>query len=254
MDSNTPTGIRSVRTAFETLEFLRDSEGARVTEVADGLSVSKSTAHSHLTTLESLGYVVKINGIYQVGLQFLELGHYARARYSLYEAAKSEADQLVRATGERCQVMVVEDIQGTYIYQTTGEQAVQTASHIGSTVDLHCTAVGKSYLAHLPEDELEAYLGKVDLSARTEKTITTETELLDQLEATRKRGYATNHEESIKGMLAVGAPILTEEDEVLGAISMSIPTTRAEGPIHDSELPEQIQRSARVVAIKATYS
>ena len=185
MDSNTSTGIRSVRTAFETLAFLRDNGGARVTEVADELSVSKSTAHSHLTTLESLGYVVKIDGVYQVGLQFLELGHHARARYSLYEAAKSEADQLVRATGERCQVMVVEDVQGTYIYQTTGEQAVQTASHIGSTVDLYCTAAGKSYLAHLPENELEAYLGKIDLSARTENTITTETELLDQLEATR---------------------------------------------------------------------
>lgn len=246
--------IKSVETSYEILEYIRDHEGVGATDVANALSVSKSTAHGHLSTLESLGYLIKTDDEYRIGLQFLELGHHARSRYNLYEAAKSEADQLAQTTGERCQVMVVEDFQGVYIYQTAGEQAVQTDSHIGSPVELHCTAVGKSYLAHLPEDELEAYLETVGLPARTDHTITDRAEFLAELEQVRERGYALNLEERIEGMRAVGAPILTDSGEILGSISVSVPTTRIEDTVHESELPEQVQRSARVITIKTTYS
>lgn len=254
MTDGTTGRVQSVETAFEVLEYIQNNEGVGVTDIADALSVSKSTAHGHLSTLTSLGYLVKIDGTYRIGLQFLELGHHARARYNLYEAAKSEADQLAQTTGERCQVMVVEDFRGVYIYQTAGEQAIQTDSHIGSTVDLHCTAVGKSYLASLPEAELETYLEEVGLQPRTEHTITDREAFLEELEAVREQGYALNLEERIAGMRAVGAPILTDEGEILGAISVSVPTTRIEDTVHESELPEQVQRSARVITIKTTYS
>lgn len=254
MTASTPSRIQSVETTFEVLEYIRDNEGGGVTDVANALSVSKSTAHGHLSTLTSLGYIVKLDGTYRIGLQFLELGHHARSRYNLYEAAKSEADQLAQTTGERCQVMVVEDFRGVYIYQTAGEKAVQTDSHIGSTVELHCTAVGKSYLASLPEAELERYLNEVGLTTRTEYTITDREEFLAELEKIRNQGYALNLEERIAGMRAVGAPILTENGDALGAISVSVPTTRIEETVHESDLPKQVQRSARVITIKTTYS
>lgn len=254
MEDDTSDGIRSVETTFDVLEYVRDNDGAGITDIATALSISKSTAHSHLTTLESLGYVIKVDGTYRLGLKFLELGHQARSRYNLYEAAKFEADQLARTTGERCQVMVAENLRGVYIYQTAGEQAVQTDSHIGSTVNLHCTAVGKSYLAHVPDDDLDTYLNDVGLSKQTEHTITDQSAFLDELETVRERGYATNHEERIEGMRAVGTPILTDDGEVLGAISVSVPTTRIDDTVHESDLPEQVQRSARVITIRTTYS
>ena len=246
--------IQSVETAFTIIEYIRDNEGAGVTDVAKALSVSKSTAHDHLSTLTSLGYVVKAEKEYQIALQFLGLGHHARARYSLYEAAKSEADQLAQSTGERCQVMVAENYRGIYIYQTAGEQAVQTDSHIGSEVELHSTAVGKSYLAHLPEDDLDIYFDTVGLPARTEHTITDKETLLNELKTIREQGYALNLEERIAGMRAVGAPVLTDEGKTLGAISVSVPTTRIDDTIDESKLPEQIKRAARVITIKTTYS
>lgn len=254
MTAGAPRQIQSVKTTFEILEFIRDNRGARVTDVASALSVSKSTAHGHLSTLTALGYVVKVDGKYRIGLQFLELGHHARDRYNLYEAVKSEIDRLAQSTGERCQVMVSEGYRGTYIYQTAGDQSIQTDSHIGSTVELHCTAVGKSYLAHLSEAELEAYLETVSLPARTERTITDREAFLDELETIRERGYALNLEEKITGMRAVGAPILTDDGDVLGAISVSVPTTHVDDIVNESELPEQVRRSARVITIKTTYN
>lgn len=254
MEGEQTNRIRSVETAFSVLKHVKENEGAGVTAIANALSVSKSTAHSHLRTLESLGYLVETDDGYRTSLRFLEFGHHARAKYNLYESGKSEADQLAQSTGERCQIMVVEDFRGVYIYQTAGDQAVRTDSHIGSDVDLHATAVGKSYLAHLSSEELETYLERVGLPARTDQTITDRDEFLAELEQVREQGYAVNHEERIEGMRAVGAPILTEEGDVLGSISVSVPTTRIEGDIHDTDLPGHLQRSARVITLKTTYS
>ena len=253
MTGNTSTNIRSVETAFDVLEYVRNNEGGSVTAIAEALSISKSTAHSHLNTLESLGYIVKIDNDYRISLRFLEFGHHARSRHSIYEAAKSEADELAQSTGERCQVMAAENFRGTYIYQTAGEQAVTTDSHIGSPVDLHCTAVGKCYLAHLPEDELQKYLKEAAFKQRTGQTITDKETFVAELEEVHERGYALNLEERIEGMQAVGAPILADNGDVLGAISVSVPTTRIEDSIHDTDLPEQIQRSARVITLRTTY-
>jgi len=56
-------------------------------------------------------------------------------------------------------------------------------------------------------------------------------------------------------MRAVGAPILSADDgHVLGAISVSGPTTRMNGTWYHEEVPEMVAQSARIIGIRATYS
>src|SRR3712207_7733189 len=50
-------------------------------------------------------------------------------------------------------------------------------------------------LAHRAEAEIEAYLGRVRLEARTPKTVTDKSELRAILQATRAQGYAIVNEE-----------------------------------------------------------
>lgn len=119
---------------------------------------------------------------------------------------------------------------------------------------IHTTAVGKSYLAFLPTDERDALLDELELENRTENTLTDRAALTAELDAVRDRGYAFNDEERIAGMHAVGAPILSDDDRVLGAISVSGPTTRLNGSWYREEVPELVQQSARIIGLKATYS
>lgn len=58
-----------------------------MTELADTLDLAKSTVHSHLQTLVDLGYVVREDGTFQLGLQFLGLGERVRAHQNHYEVA-----------------------------------------------------------------------------------------------------------------------------------------------------------------------
>lgn len=253
MTGGNTTGVRATETSFAVVEEIADRGSAGVTELATVLDVSKSTIHSHLQTLSNLGYIVREDDKYRLGLRFLTLGDLSRREHELYHAARQEVDELVDSVGERGQVMVEENAQGIYVYQVKSDRGVQTDSHTGTTVDLHATAVGKSYLAHLSEDEAAALIDRIDLHPRTANTIDDRDDLVAELDRIRERGYAFNDEERINGMRAVGAPILTDDVDVLGALSISGPTTRLNGEWYREEVPEMVQQAARVIGIKATY-
>lgn len=253
---NTDPGavVGATKTSFGIIEQLQRQQGTGVTELAEALDVSKSTVHNHLQTLRQLGYVVKDDGEYRLGLRFLGLGDRARERHSLYHVAKPEVDNLVGAVGERVQVMVEEDNVGMYIYQSLADQAIRTDSHIGTVINLHATAVGKAYLAHLSDDERSTLLDQLELTEQTPNTLTDRTTLESELDEIANQGYAFNDEERTVGMRAVGAPILSDDDRVLGGISVSGPTTRMTGNWFRKEVPDMVSQSARVIGIKATYS
>lgn len=244
--------IAATKRSFAIIETLRGVEEAGVSEIAASLDLSKSTVHNHLQTLQELGYVVPTDDGYALGLDFLDLGDHARRRHNLYHAAKGEMDQLVESVGERGQVMVEERGRGVYIYQIKTDQAIQTDSHVGTTVDLHTTAVGKSYLAFAPEAKREAVLSGT-LDAATKNTITDPETLRREFATIRERGYSFNEEEKLTGMRAIGAPIRSDDGSVLGAISISGPTTRLNGDWYREEVPSMVRQTARIIGIRATY-
>lgn len=246
--------VGATETSFAIIEQLRRTGGAGITDLATTLDRSKSTVHKHLTTLRELGYVTRDGDTYTLGLRFLGLGDRARTRTGMYEVAKAETDNLVESVDERAQVMVEEEGRGIYIYQAKSDQAIRTDSHIGTTVPLHATAVGKSYLAFLSDDERDALFDQLEFEDRTENTLTDRESLVAELDAVRDRGYAFNDEERIAGMHAVGAPILSDDGRVLGSISVSGPTTRLSGSWYREEVPKLVQQSARIIGLKATYS
>jgi DNA-binding IclR family transcriptional regulator len=248
--------IGATERSFDIVERLAETpEGAEISALAAEMDAAKSTVYNHLQTLRELGYVVKRGDRYALGLQFLTLGDRARRRYPLYHYAKRETDSLVEAVGERAQVMVEENARGVYIYQTKADGAVQTDSHTGTVVSLHATAVGKAYLAFLPEAERDRVLGASALAAETPNTVTDRERLLADLQTVRERGYAVNDEEKTMGMRAVGAPIRSDDDgTVLGAISVSGPTTRMDGEWFREEVPEMVRQAAQVIGIRVTYS
>ncbi|MGM0718303.1 MAG: IclR family transcriptional regulator [Halobacteriota archaeon] len=246
--------IKSVGRLFDIVEHMGENGVVTVTAVADDLDLAKSTAHSYLSSLVTRGYAIRQSDGYRLSLEFLSLGDRARRHHGLYMRAKPEIDELAASTGERVQLMVREGSSGVYIYQTQGTNAVQTDSHVGTTVALHATAVGKAYLAFLPEETVDAVLKASGLEAITDETITKLDELLADLATIRDRGYATNMEERITGMRAIGAPICDQTGTAIAAISLSAPTTRLQGEKLRTEIPEQVLQTARVIEIKTTYS
>jgi DNA-binding IclR family transcriptional regulator len=111
-----------------------------------------------------------------------------------------------------------------FIDQVIGSQRLRTASAVGETFPLYCTANGKAYLAQLSDPAIEALIGRA-YEARTNKTLTRIDALLAELKSARRSGIAFDREEHTLGICAVGVAL----QDPLGnsvAISVPVPTQR----------------------------
>ncbi|WP_207589942.1 IclR family transcriptional regulator domain-containing protein [Halomontanus rarus] len=246
--------VKTTTTTFTIVEALKELGSCGVTELANHLKLPKSTVHNYLSTLEQEEYVKKEGNTYSVGIRFLELGAYARDCMQIYDIAKPEVDRLADETRELANLMIEEHGHGVYIHQAKGEQAVQVDSYVGTRVDLHATALGKSILAHLPEDRVDTIVDNHGLPQRTKRTVSTREELEEELELVRERGYATDDEERLKGLRCVAAPIQTSDGRVLGAVSASGPVNRMQEEYFEDELPNRVLETVNVIELNVTYS
>lgn len=246
--------IKGAEKTMRVVEALKELDGARVTELADHVGLSKGTVHDYLSTLREHNYVVKDGDEYHVGLAFFEVGEYARDRIDVYHVAKPEVTKLAEETGELANFLYEEHGLGVYLYRSRGQNAVSLDTHTGKRRYLHNTALGKAILAHLPEERVEAILDRHGLPRATRHTITDREALHEELAAIRERGYAFCNQERVEGLHCVAAPIQDRSGTALGAISVAGPSTRIKDGRLTEELPEKVLQAANVVEINANYS
>lgn len=246
--------VKTTQTTFRILEALKERNEATVTELTEEFDLSKSSLHNYLNTLEEDGYVIKEKNSYRIGLRLLDLGGHARHKQRLYDIAKDEVTTLAEETGELANLLVEEQGRGIYLHRAHGEDAVMTDSYIGQQVYLHNTALGNTILAHLPRSRVEEILDRHGMPAATENTITDRKELFQTLEDIRQKGYALDDEARVKGLRCVAVPIINNNDEVEGAISISGPTSRFEGERFQEELPTKLQKVVNIIELNITYT
>lgn len=223
-----------------------------VSELAMEQDIPTSTAHVHLKTLHSLGYVVKKDGAYRLGLRFLRDGSAVRQRQHIYQIGKDEIDALATDTEEVANLGVEENGQRVLLYQSEGSEAVYDNAPIGEYTNMHWTALGKALLAHLPQARVDDIVATYGLPAKTEHTIATREELHTELDAIRDQGYALEDEERRPGIRSVSFP-LTVDDSVVGAISISGTKNRLnEERINDGFL-KQLHDAANIITVRYAY-
>ncbi|MFO7926466.1 IclR family transcriptional regulator [Natronomonas sp.] len=245
--------VEAVQTTLDIIEMLQQQESAGVTELASELDRSKGTVHSHLATLLENEYIVKTDDGYRLSLRYLDLGETVKNRINGYDIVTSEIDSLADKCGELAQFATHEHGRIVYLYKSGGKDAVQTASSIGKREFMHCVSLGKSVLAFMSEDRVDAIVDKHGLPTSTDNTITTRSELHECLAEIRERGYAFDEEEKIEGVRCAAVPI-TANGEIFGAISVSGPSTRMEGEWYREELPDMLTRSANVIEINTKFA
>lgn len=225
--------VKTSETAFDIVERVRELDGARLTTLARELDLAKSTVHRHVGTLERRGYLVCTDGVYDLGMRFLKLGTAVQRRSEGYVLAEEKVEELAGETGERAQFLVEENGYAVYVHVARGEHAVRTDPGPGSRIPIHSAAAGKAILASIPWARVEEIIDQRGLVDQTSATITDPDVLRSELESVRQRGYAFNDEESLDGLLAIGAPVETLDGGALGALSISGPTHRMRGKIDD---------------------
>lgn len=249
MAKNAKHPVRTTEKSLKIVELISAFNGARLTELASELDMSKSTIYNHLSTLEEHGYTIKEDGVYRLSLKFLNLGGRVRNNMGLYQTAEPQVNRLAEETGELANLMTEELGQGIHLYRAKGSFAIDPHTYAGLRTHLHTTGLGKAMLAHLSESEVTGVIETQGLPAKTTNTITDPKNLLDELDRIRERGYAFDDEEHLKGLRCVAAPIQTARGQALGAISISAPTNRLKGNRFKHEIPDLVMSSANVIEL-----
>jgi len=236
-------------------ERLMELDGATLSDVSAEMDLAKSTAYAHLETLRDGGYLVKEDGTYHVGLQFLNLGGYAATRKRSYKLAREKVRQIADATNERAQFIVEENGVGYYVFiDSESTMAVETDVRPGKLTFLHTTAAGKAILANLPRRRVEEIVESRGLPGQTERTITDPAALFEELELVRERGYAYNRSERVEKQWAVGVPVVGPGGTVVGGLSVSGPEHRMKGDRYRDELPSLLLGVANELELNLAYA
>jgi IclR family acetate operon transcriptional repressor len=245
--------VRTTARSFDIIETLRELDSARLTEIAEHLDLPNSTIHNHLNTLVQRGYVIREGDMYRVSLRFLDFGEYARSRRKVYKVAKPEIDTLAAESGETANLLVEENGRGVYLYTAQPQNAIPLDVYPGKHVVLHATALGKVLLTHFPEGRTQTILDQRGLSPQTQKTIVDRDELFDELEVIREQSYAVDDEERVRGMRCVAVAIKNENGMVIGAISVSGPSSRLSANPTEGLL-DDLLRTKNIIELKLAHS
>lgn len=248
-----PRTLETLERALTVIEAIQELNGARVSELAEHLDLPQSTVHGYLSTLQRNRYLVKTGDEYDIGLKFLNVGGYVTDREPGYDFAREKVKELARETGERAQFIVEEYGRGTYIHTETEDSAVQIDARIGKEKPLHASAAGKAILSTFSQDRVDAVIDRWGQPQLTEHTITDRDRLLDELETTAERGYSLNREESVKGLHAVGAPVMNPDGACFGALSVSAPSNRFQGERFNEDVPILVLGAANDIELRLAY-
>jgi len=244
--------VKSVVRAFEVVGVLREQGAVRIDDVASALDIPTSTAHVHLKTLESVGYVVQDDDGYHLSCRSLRDGVTVRQRKNVYRSTKSEVDALADITGEVANLGIEENGQRVILYQAEGTEAVYDNAPIGEYTNMHWTALGKAILAHLPDDYVDQIVETYGLPSATSATITARDHLDEELARIVDRNYALEDEERRQGIRSIASPIIVE-DTVVGSISVSGPKERLDDDRIENELLPELRNTVNVVEVKYAY-
>ncbi|MBI3668008.1 MAG: IclR family transcriptional regulator [Acidobacteria bacterium] len=199
-------------------------------EITQSVNLAKTTVHRLLYSMKKLGYVEQSldTGLYMLSQKFFELGRAGLPYQRVVTVARPLLENLRLRCGESVHIAVLEKGLITFIAVVESPNPYRCAAIPGEVSYAHSTAVGKCLLASLSEEEVENVIREHGLPKLARNTITSGTQLLDELRRVRDEGVSTNIEENIDGVICVAAPIRDNTGVPIAALSVSGPAIRME--------------------------
>ncbi len=196
-----------------------------IADLADELGMSRSTTHRYALTLTELGYLVRApRRRYRLGLGVTDLGLSALSSTSLRTHAQPHLEELSRRVPHTLAIAVLDGPEVLYVDcvrgSRRGRHPVNLGLGEGARLPAHCTAIGKLLLANLPAQEQRDLIAELKLERQGPRTITSRTALRRELAQILEEGLATGDEELAPELYEIAAPVRSQTQEMLAAVSM----------------------------------
>jgi len=202
--------------------FDTETRSLTQTEISRMLALNMTSTYRFVNTLVELEYLEKDARTKEVRLGIRSLALSANVIRSSDELRLIEklVDQVYNQYNITIDVAFAVDDNLMRAYQREAKETLTYHLPAVARNSLHNTSIGKAYLSTLPDASLQEIIARIAFTAKTKKTIIDKDTLLEEIEKTRKRGYAMNDEEYLPGLITIGAPLMNPSTgKGLGGVS-----------------------------------
>jgi DNA-binding IclR family transcriptional regulator len=222
-----------IQSAVRTIDVLQavaraSSNGISARDLSDELKLPRQVIYHLIHTLLSVNMLRQVAGKnYVLGLGTANLAHGYRRQTSVPDHLAGYVERAAAETGETAYVAGWVDNEIVVLATARSQSAIHSAEPLpGATGNAHARASGKLLLAMSPDDEVQAYLARTPLVARTENTLTDRAAFAGELERIRQNWIAVEREEFALGLSCMAVPIGRAPARL--ALSISAPADRFE--------------------------
>ena len=186
------------------VRVLEAEEPVAVTDLASAAGLPKSTASRLLSALERRGLIEQDGerGRLRPGPAILRVAERSMLERNVVELARPSLDALAECSGETINLAVPASSGVEHVAQVDSRHFLGTGQWLGRSVDYHCTAVGKVFMAFG-----RAPLDAAPLTRYAPETITDRAALDAQLIVMRRVGFCTAVDELEPGLAAMAATV-----------------------------------------------
>ena len=221
--------VQSLSRAFSILRFIaQNSQGVRLSDIADTVSLPSSTVHRLLTSLEAEQFIRfdSASGHWYIGVDAFTIGNAFVQSSNVLQFSPPHLRHLVSKFAETASIYMENEGEVVCMGQAESHHMMRAITRVGGRVKMHCTGSGKAMLAFWDEKEVEQVISRHGMSSFTEKTISTKERFYKELKKVKKQGYAIDDEEVALGVRCIAVPIFDHQQRSIAALSISGPLSR----------------------------
>ena len=237
---------------FSILECVASSsEPVDVLDIIGVLGLPKATAYRLVDWLVAQGYLSREPGRKRlvIGAKLKKLAVGALSSSMRNDTPHLVLRRLVHTVKETCNVGTLINGEVVYLDRVEAEDwPLRLHYASGSRVPMHCTAIGKLFLALASHVRKSGLMGRLDLRRFTKHTITDLAQLEAELRTIRREQVSFDREEFLDGVVCAAVPILKADGEIFAALAIQAPEARMNVQTARKHLPALRQAATELSA------
>ncbi len=220
--------VEVVLKALDILDCFQSQPALTIKEVVDITHMTRSRAMRLMGTMESRGYLIynSERRHFHLGPRLLTLGKVFETQHTLITLSRPILRDLVRETGELASLYVIDGTERVALAREKGTHEISYTVSEGQRMELYAGAAGKVLLAYAPQEITKKVLSAKSLKKLTPNTISSTTQLSQQLKEIRSKGYSVSEGERALDVWSAAAPVFDHRGMICCAIGITGPIYR----------------------------
>lgn len=222
--------IQSIQRAFDIINCFDGTNALlSLNEISNKLDLNINTTRGIVNTLVYNGYLNHFEEVnkYGLGLIFIPKSELVEDNY--IANVKREISPILKTIAKDFEVSSRLQIATNYNIYTVDTANPENSRYIvlpkkDTPFPFHATSSGKIFLCFSEKEKKEEIINSIDFKKYTDKTITDEQSLINEMNFIMENGYSKEYEESGYGISSVAVPFFNMKNELQGTISVTSTT------------------------------